>query len=165
MKRSRSARRHSEETAEPGKLLGFVFFFNQSHVMERHSSWISAFKEGLTSLAKLASSEPAGLELDLEPVFYLSCLLCPSSSSPTRPAFSPVSGSPGLGPPSGSVGDLAQLLPARRAWGFSECRPPPLLPGPLSFLLPSLPSAGFLSVREAGCLGRGQVPHQLSCQV
>uniref|UniRef100_G1L648 MTSS I-BAR domain containing 2 n=1 Tax=Ailuropoda melanoleuca TaxID=9646 RepID=G1L648_AILME len=46
-----------------------------------------------------------------------------------------------------------------------ECQPPPPLPGPLSFLLPSLPSAGFLSVREAGCLGWGQVPHQLSCQI
>lgn len=125
---------------------GFLFF--KSRVMERHSSWISAFTWEVTSLTKPASSEPAGLELDLEPVLcflpvlpLLFLFLRPCLSPPPPPAPTHW-GSPALGLPC-----LRPLL---------ETRPLSLLPLSLPF-----PSSG----REACCLRRGPAPSRLRCEL
>jgi len=121
----------------------------------------------MTSLTKLTSSEPAGLELGLEPVLYVSCLFCSSSSSSTGPALPPHPHPRLWEPPWARPPQLRRSGPAS-PWSVvpgasPECCSPPPLPGPRSFLLSPLPSPRFLSLREAGWLWRGQVPSRLKC--
>lgn len=80
--------------AQPGESRARQAFFFKSHLAKplygkRHPAWTWTFKQEVTSLTDLASMEPAGFGLDLEPVLYslppLSLLLLPAGPVSPEP--------------------------------------------------------------------------------
>lgn len=173
----RAARALSRGTAGREQSQASLFLF-KSHKAKplyekTHPAWISAFKQEVTSLTDLTAKEPAGLELDLEPVLYSPCprrssfsrqalpfprlsqpqpTLLPTAEGPGQPPAAPA---PSLGPQSHSVANLAQLLPrVGGAPGLSRKLAASPLTEPLSSPLPSPPlPCSSPSGRQGGCGG------------